>query len=447
MGTKQTVRYLALDALEQIQKGGAYSNLLLNERIKEGRLNDKDSRLLTELVYGTLSRQLLLDYYLSPFIAKAKKVAPWVKQLLTLSLYQMCYLDRVPIHAIVNEAVEIAKVRGNVGIGKFVNGVLRNIDRKGVPSLAEITDPLERLATEISMPQWLTEKLVKEIGFSQTRQLGLSLFEPSQASARIDMRFLSRQEALEELQIEGIDAKESKISPYGVVAEKGFFAGSRLFREGLLTVQDESSMLVAPALQIAPYHKVLDACAAPGGKTTHIATFLDPVAGGKVTALDIHAHKVALINENAKRLYVDQVVASQVLDARKVSENFAPESFDRILVDAPCSGLGLMRRKPDIKYTKKAADLKKLPQIQLEILEKVAPTLKSSGIMVYSTCTFSPEENQDVVAQFLADHAEFEKIAIAGVDVVSETVVDDLLTIYPHQYGTDGFFISCLRKK
>ncbi|HIY57791.1 MAG TPA: 16S rRNA (cytosine(967)-C(5))-methyltransferase RsmB [Candidatus Tetragenococcus pullicola] len=447
MKTKQTVRWVALDVLERIHKGGAYSNLLLNESIEHGQLNEKDSRLLTEIVYGTVSRQLLLDFYLAPFIANAKKVHPWVKQLLLLSLYQILYLDRVPDHAIVNEAVEIAKKRGNIGIGKFVNGVLRNIQRQKVPSLDEIKDPMKRLGIEISMPQWLVEKLVKEIGFEQTRKLGLSLLVPSHASARVDTSRVSRKEAMEILQEEGFSVQESKISPYGITAEKGFFAGSRLFKEGKVTVQDESSMLVAPALQLKPYHQVLDACAAPGGKTTHIASFLDHKQGGTVTALDIHAHKVELIKENAQRLQVDPVVQTCVMDARKVSESFAPATFDRILVDAPCSGLGLMRRKPDIKYTKKATDFQKLPEIQLEILEKVAPTLKSSGIMVYSTCTFSPEENQAVVAKFLANHEDFEKIEISGTEAVKKSITDKMLTIYPQQYGTDGFFISCLRKK
>lgn len=159
-----TVRFVALEALVRIERGGAYSNLLLRELMNQGRLNDKDGRLLTEMVYGTISRQLLLDYYLANFIKNAKKVDPWVRSLLRLSLYQMLYLDKVPNHAILNEAVEIAKAKGNPGIGKFVNGVLRTIQREGVPALDQIKDPLERLAIEISMPLWLTERFVAQIG-------------------------------------------------------------------------------------------------------------------------------------------------------------------------------------------------------------------------------------------------------------------------------------------
>ena len=257
---------------------------------------------------------------------------------------------------------------------------------------------------------------------------------------------MCKEEALEELQETGIAAKESQLSPYGVVAEKGYLAGSELFINGCLTIQDESSMLVAPSMQIEPHHRVLDACAAPGGKTTHIATFLEAEAGGRVTSLDIHAHKIKLINENAQRLHVADVVQAEKLDARQVAEEFPAETFDRILVDAPCSGLGLMRRKPDIKYHKTANDFQNLPKIQLEILESVAPTLKQWGIMVYSTCTITPEENQEVVAAFLAKHPEFEKIEIVANENVQAVVKEQELVLYPHQYMTDGFFICCMRK-
>jgi len=444
---KKSVRYVALHALERVEKGGAYSNLLINDAIQKGKLSDKDARLLTGLVYGTISRQLLLDYYLSPFLKSAKKVDTWVRLLLRLSLFQLLYLDKVPDHAILNEATEIAKVRGNIGIGKFVNGVLRNVQRNGVPDLAAISDPMERLATEISMPLWLTQRFVQQIGTEQTRQLGLSLFEVSHVSARVDLRSVTREEAIATLSEDGIEAEKSSVSPFGIVAKKGFLAGSQLFHYGVLTVQDESSMLVAPALQVEKEMKVLDACAAPGGKTTHIATFLDADVGGKVTALDIHRQKVQLIKDNAARLRVEDVVTTQQLDAREAHEEFAPASFDRILVDAPCSGLGLMRRKPDIKYQKQASDFTRLPMIQREILDSVAQTLKPGGLLVYSTCTILKEENQDVVESFLQDHPEFKLVPVVANELITSKLVDDMLTLYPQDFMTDGFFISCLKKE
>lgn len=445
--TKRTVRYVALEALERVTKGGAYSNLLLRELMNKGRLNEKDGRLLTELVYGTIARQLLLDYYLSPFTKQAKKVDGWVQNLLRLSLYQMLYLDKVPSHAILNEAVEIAKTRGNIGISKFVNGVLRNVQRQGVSDLSEIKDPMERLSIEISMPKWLVEKFVANIGLEATRALGLSLFEASHMSGRVNINDLSREDALEILELEGFDVEASQVSPFGIVGKKGFLAGSRLFAEGKLTIQDESSMLVAPTLQIEPQHQVLDACAAPGGKTTHIATYLQAEACGKVTALDIHPHKVRLVEENAQRLHVADVIETKVLDARLANETFEAESFDRILVDAPCSGLGLMRRKPDIKYSKQARDFENLPVIQAAILESVAPTLKPGGLLVYSTCTIIPEENQTVVNAFLSRHPEFERVPLAVSSVLEGSIQEGMLTLYPQTFVTDGFFISCLRKK
>lgn len=444
---KKSVRFVALHALERVEKGGAYSNLLINDAILKGKLSDKDARLLTGLVYGTISRQLLLDYYLSPFLKGAKKVDTWVRLLLRLSLFQLLYLDKVPDHAILNEATEIAKVRGNVGIGKFVNGVLRNVQRRGVPEIAAIEDPLERLATEISMPMWLTERFVQQIGEENTRKLGLSLFEVSHVSARVDLSSITRAEAIATLAEDGIKAEESIVSPYGIVAKKGFLAGSQLFHYGALTVQDESSMLVAPALQIEPAMKVLDACAAPGGKTTHIATFLDATAGGKVTALDIHSQKAKLIKENAARLRVEDVVTTQQLDAREAHEEFEAGTFDRILVDAPCSGLGLMRRKPDIKYQKQASDFERLPIIQGEILNSVAQTLKPGGLLVYSTCTILKEENQEVVARFLQAHPEFKLVPVVANERITSKLVDEMLTLYPQDFMTDGFFISCLKKE
>lgn len=442
-----TVRYTALTALENVFSGGAYSNLLLNELIKKSGLNEKDSRLLTELVYGTISRKLTLDFYLQPFIRQAKKLEDWVKTLLELSAYQLTYLDKVPPHAVLNEAVEIAKARGNQGTGKFVNGVLRNFLRQERASLDSIADPMERLAVAVSMPRWLIEKLADQLGMAEAKKLGESLLSPSHVSARADTGRISRELAIEKLKAEGLEVEASLVSPFGIIGKKGHLAGSSLFHEGLITIQDESSMLVAPAMEIEGQHQILDACAAPGGKTAHMATFLDEKAGGKITALDIHPRKLALIEENTKRLHVSALVETKQLDARKAVSSFPAGSFDRILVDAPCSGLGLMRRKPDIKYTKRPEDFVNLSRIQLEILESTAPALKKSGILTYSTCTITAEENQQTAEAFLAHHPEFEMIEPRVNDYVRQRVIDKRVEIYPHDFMTDGFFICCMKKR
>lgn len=443
---KKTSRYLAMSILERTDKTGSYSNLLINEAIQKNKLSAADARLLTELVYGVLQRKLTLDFYLSPFLNEDKKIDIWVRNLLRLSIYQMIYLDKIPVHAILFEAVEVAKKKGHVGISKFINGVLRNADRNGFPSVEKIADPIERLSIELSMPRWLVEKFTADIGLEETKKLGESLLRPSHSSARVNEKFLTVEESLEAMEEEGFDVRESMISPVGIVSDGGHFASSPLFQSGQLTIQDESSQLVAPALQLEPHHQVLDACAAPGGKTTHIASYLSAEEGGKVTALDLHEHKVALITENAKRMHVEDVVTAMKLDARNVDQEFSDEQFDRILVDAPCSGLGLMRRKPDIKYTKKEKDLLNLQKIQLGILEQVAPKLKVGGLLVYSTCTIANEENKETVENFLAAHADFEKVPVRTEESLSGCLKDGFLQIYPHDFGTDGFFISCLRK-
>ena len=444
---KETARFTALELLTKISNNQAYSNVLINEAIKRHHLSDKDARLMTEIVYGTISRQLTLEYYLAPFIKKAKKVDEWVKQLLYLSMYQMLYLDKVPEYGIFNDAVTIAKAKGNPGIGKFVNGVLRNIQRQGVPSLDDIEDTVERLSIEISMPLWLTKRLIDDIGLEETKQLGHSLLTPSHVSARIDTRNVARDDAVKILNDEGIEVSSSQLSPYGVVAEKGFLASSQLFKEGKMTIQDESSMLVAPSMQIEETHLVLDACAAPGGKTTHIATFLSHEKGGKVISLDIHPHKIKLIESNANRLHVNEEVDAKLLDAREVKSTYPDDYFDRILIDAPCSGLGLLRRKPDIKYHKSPEDFMNLQRIQLEILESVVSKVKQWGIITYSTCTLTHEENKDVVAIFLNKHPEFELIDVLGATEFTKSYHDKQLQLYPHHYHTDGFFISCLQRK
>ncbi len=330
-------RFQAVIALERTITG-SYSNLMVNEVIQKGKLTPADARLFTELVYGTLSRQITLDYQLASFLKKDQKIAPWVKSLLQTALFQFLYLDKIPPHAVINESVEIAKIYGHQGIGNLVNGVLRSFQRKGPRDLTEIKDPLKRLSVTASFPEELLTYLVEQLGFEKTEKIVLSLLEPSHVSARVDLSKISRQDALDFLKEEGIEARASELSPSGVVAEKGFLAGSQLFKKGKMTVQDESSMLVAPNLAPKKDAWILDACAAPGGKSTHLASLLTT---GNVFALDIHKHKVKLIEENAKRLKVDDRIEAKVLDARDVQEVFEKETFDGILVDAPCSGLGL----------------------------------------------------------------------------------------------------------
>lgn len=445
MKGKKNVREIALDLLESIEKNQSYSNLLLNSKIERKEIDQKDVGLLTELTYGTLQRQITLDYFLKPFIKK--KPDRWVLHLLRLTLYQMVYLDKIPDRASIFEAVEIAKKRGHKGIASMVNGVLRSIQREGLPSLENIKDPIERLAVETSHPVWLVKRWNDQFGFERTKKMCETNLTAPLQTARVNVTKISRDECLQLLENEGFNVAASPIIPEAIRCLKGNLAASNAFNEGLITIQDESSMLVAYALNIEENNTVLDACAAPGGKSTHIAERLNKT--GKVISLDLHDHKVKLIGVTAERLGLNNIEA-KVLDSRLAPEHFAAESFDRILLDAPCSGLGVMRRKPDIKYTKMEEDLYKLKQVQQDLLNAVAPLLKKGGILVYSTCTVEKEENQEVVESFLKGNDLFEgdeTLKERMPEAVKPLVDDFMMQILPQDFGSDGFYIACLRKK
>lgn len=437
---RHTPRFQALLILEKVRQNQAYSNLMIQQAEVD---NEKDRRLLAEIVYGTISRRDYLSYQLAPFI-KGKKVDAWVKQLLLMALFQFEYLDRVPEHAVVNESVNLAKEVGNVGVGKFVNGVLRQVQRQGLSTDVVAQSAEEKVAIENSLPLWMVRFLSQQYGLSTVEKMAQSLLTPSKVSARMTNINDCREKLIADLNKAGYEVEPSQVSPFGIIGKKGFLAGSQLFKNGQLTIQDESSMLVAEALDVQPDHRVLDACAAPGGKTTHIAAYLDKKAGGCVEALDIHEHKIVLIEENAKRLHQQAVIHPQKMDARCVKDQFADESFDRILVDAPCSGLGLMRRKPDIKYHKDEQSLQNLPAIQLEILDSCAQKVKRGGKLVYSTCTINKKENEEVVQQFLASHTDFQIAELPFEERLAPSVHYHMLTLLPHQFNTDGFFICCL---
>ena len=430
----EMARNLALKVLEDVLVNQAYSNIALNKHLKGSQLSAADKGLVTELVYGTVTRKLTLEWYLSHFIEDRDKLDNWLYVLLLMSTYQLQYLDKVPDHAVVNEAVELAKFRKK-GSEKLVNAVLRRILREGLPDVASIKRKNKHDSIAYSLPVWLVSKLKEEYGEERSQAIFESLLKRNKASIRVTD--LSRKEEIKTL----LSASDSILSNTGLVKEQGYFAGHDLFAEGAITIQDESSQLVAPTLHLQGEEKVLDACAAPGGKTVHIASYLTT---GQVTALDLYDHKLNLIQENAERLGVADRVRTEKLDARKVHDFFGQNCFDRILVDAPCSGIGLLRRKPDIKYNKETADFMSLQEIQLEILGSVCQTLRKDGIITYSTCTIVSEENFQVVQTFLERHPEFEQVKLEHE--CKDILKDGCILITPELYGSDGFFISQFRK-
>ena len=430
----ETARSLALAVLEDVLVNQAYSNIALNKHLKGSQFSAADKGLVTEIVYGTVARKLTLEWYLSHFIQDRDKLDNWLYILLLLSAYQLRYLDKIPSHAVVNEAVELAKARKK-GSEKLVNAVLRRILREGWPDIDSIKRKNKRDSITYSLPVWIVSKLKEEYGEERAQAIFKSLLVRNKASIRVTD--LSRKEEIKAV----LEATDSPLAATGLVKEHGHFAGHDLFAEGVITIQDESSQLVAPTLEPQGDEQVLDACAAPGGKTAHIASYL---TSGKVTALDLYDHKLDLIQENAERLGVAERVQTQKLDARKVHEFFGRDSFDKILVDAPCSGIGLLRRKPDIKYNKETADFTSLQEIQLEILGSVCQTLRKGGIITYSTCTIVSEENFQVVEAFLESHPEFEQVKLEHE--CKDILKDGCILITPELYGSDGFFISQFRK-
>ncbi len=437
------VRDAALTILLAVDKSQAYSNLLLHQTIEKYKIDAKDRGLLTELTYGTLQHKLTLDYYLEPFIKG--KVDIWVRWLLRLSLYQMHYLSKIPAHAAVNEAVEIAKRRGHKGIASLVNGVLRSILREGVRSLDEIENELERLAVATSHPQWLVERWVESYGFEKTREMLEENNIPPAQTVRVNVTKATVEQVLTTLEREGVKAKRSDYVPECIYILSGQAARTGAFRNGLITIQDESSMLPATVLNPRPGMKVLDMCAAPGGKTTHMAEKMNNE--GSILATDLHPKKLDLIEENTARLGLT-IVQTAPIDGRQATEYLKAGDYDAILVDAPCSGLGVMRRKPDIKYTKREEDLQSLQTIQLNILKNAVQLLKVGGKLVYSTCTVDKEENEGTVKAFLANHPEMEAVALENLpEQLMTKQQDGMLQVFPQDIGSDGFFVAAFVKK
>jgi 16S rRNA (cytosine967-C5)-methyltransferase len=448
-------RQVALLVLTRIEQEQAFSNLLLNDILRQAALVKADAGLATELVYGTLQRQNTLDFLLQPFVSKGvHKLDDWVRSLLRMSVYQLYFLDKIPARAAINEAVELAKKLGHTGISGMVNGVLRNVVRAMPEGEARVQVPAnlpvaERLAIEHAHPAWLVEQWLSQFGEETTRAICESNNHVPASSARVNRLKQTRAAFIQKGTALGYHIAPSPLSEDGiVVSQAGHLAASEWFKQGEITIQDESSMVVAKAVAAEPGMHVLDCCAAPGGKSTHIAETMQNQ--GKLIANDIHEHKARLILNHATRLGLTCIQTS-VSDAARLTEKFEPNSFDRILLDAPCSGFGVIRRKPEIKWQKIGADSHALAAIQTELLEKVSRLLKPGGYLVYSTCTIASEENEQVVQSFLAKHDNFALdhtwLSTLPKSVQQKCVHGGMLQLLPHHFESDGFFIARLVKK
>ena len=444
MINNKTVRDLAIDILTKLNKDNSYSNISINNYIEKFKLNQKDSSLLTVLVYGTIQHSITINYSLNKFLKK-KHLSNWIYSLLRIGTYEIIYLNKIPLYASFNEYINIAKKRckSDIYIVKFVTAILHNIKRNYKNILSNLDSSIQSISILYSVPSWIIKKLYSQYGKDKTLKILSNINEVSKTSIRVNTTLIKRNELKRKLSPIFSEIKDSQLSPFGLTISGGNALKTNEFLQGLYTFQDESSMLVAPYLHVKPYHKVLDACAAPGGKTTHIAQYLDSSLGGKIVALDIYDHRLKLINSNAERMHLNDKIITIKADARNAKNILNNQMFDRILVDAPCSGLGLMRRKPEIRYNRKKEDIINLSKLQFCILNNVSNLLKVNGLLIYSTCTILYEENQNVILNFLKNHDNFQLVKMKSPDSKSKK---DYIQILPDDFYTDGFFIATLRR-
>lgn len=429
------VRLLAFETIQDIINDKAYSNIIINEVLSNNELNRADKSLFTELVYGTLKRKYTLDYLLKPFVQT--KLKGWVRQLLWMSIYQYAYLDKIPEHAIIHEAVEIAKYKGGPHNGNVVNGILRSMMRSELPDFTEITDDKKRIAIEYSLPKWLVDHWVTHLGLEKTEEIAQSFLDKVSTTVRVNLTRITVDEAIRRLTDDDyIVELDKEIDTCLHISGKPIIE-SRLFKDGLVSIQDKSSMFVGEIMSLTEGDKVLDACSAPGGKACHIAEILNGT--GHVDATDIHEHKIDLIDFNIKKLRLSNISAFE----HDATEKY-DKVYDKILVDAPCSGLGVLRHKPEIKYEQSQHSIQSLVEIQLEILNNVKDSVKPGGIIIYSTCTIEQMENENVIYTFLKANKDFEFDAFEH-PITGEKV--KTMQVLPQDFNSDGFFITRIKRK
>ena len=445
-------RLAAFEILFRIEKERSYADILIDRELSAGEIKGPDRGLLTELVYGVLRRRGTLDHIINQFSRqRVEKLERIVLILLRLGLYQALFLDRIPVSAAVNETVNLAKVLAPRSAG-FINAVLRTADRErdGIRYPDSQSDPVASLAARHSHPGWIIGRWIEQLG-EEAEPLAKAMSETPPPTIRTNTLKITRDALIARLATEGANAVATPYSPDGLdIATRTPLAALPGFREGLFTIQDESSQLAAIFFAPLPGERVLDVCAAPGGKTTHLAQLMKN--NGAILACDAASRKLALIDENARRLGID-IISTFHLDATKPGpesgrESMTADSFDRVLVDAPCSGLGVLRRNPEGKWWKTPADVTELATRQKAILLNGAGFLKDGGTLLYATCSTTPEENEEVIADFLSKHPDFMLEDLRGLfPAYAELFTEEgFFRSWPHRHGMDGFFAARLRK-
>lgn len=445
-------RNVAFQVLRQVEEEGAYANLVLDDYLKEPGLNALDRAFVTELVYGTVKYRQKLDWVINQMVAKAGKLEIGPRVLLRMAFYQLLQLEKVPDSAVTNEAVKTAKKFFHRGVATLVNGVLRNYLRQPSriiwPDFRK--DPASYLEVLYSHPRWMVERWLVRYGFDNTRLLCEFNNRPADLWIRTNTLRVDRPTLMDRLVKEGCEPEASGRIPEGIRLLKSRpLHQLPSFREGLFTVQDESSMLVGHLVQPEPGGAVVDLCAGPGGKTTHLAQLMGNK--GTILAFDVHEHRLALVEENARRLGID-IVRTRLQDATK-QEPWGEGRYEHILVDAPCSGLGVLRRRPDSRWRKKPGDLAELQKIQRAILGNAAQALKPGGRLVYSTCTLEPEENELMIERLLQERPDLKSLDLTPfmpycARTAEETSAwsEGRYQYLPFRDGMEGFFVALLEK-
>ena len=433
-----TAREAALRALVACEQQGAWSDGFLKKILRTAGLDSRDAALTTRLCFGVLQNRLLLDHYLGKLsTVKLEKMEPAVRNALRLGGYQVLFLDRVPDHAAVSEAVDLArKGSKNPRSAGLVNGVLRSLVRQ-----KDGLEPPEDPAVRYSHPRWLADLFTRRLGREEAAALMAADNGEPPTCAQVNTTKATVEAVADSLRAEGVEVAPHPWLPNCLLlSHTGSLEELTAFREGLFYIQDAAAKLAVLAADPREGMDVLDACAAPGGKSFAAAIAMD--GRGKVVSCDIHPHKMDLIRAGAKRLGLDCITA-QVLDGKECKEEYL-DGFDLVLADVPCSGLGIIRKKPDIRY-KDPKPLEGLPRVQKAILDNVCRYVKPGGVLLYATCTLLERENEDVVRAFLDKHKDF---TLEGFQVPGdfEGAREGMVTCWPHRHGTDGFFFAKLRR-
>ncbi len=442
-------REVALKTLYRINNEQAYSNIALDEELNKNKqkLNEKDIGLISEIVYGVVTWKITLDEIIKKYSKiRIKKISPWISDILRLSIYQIVFLDKIPKSAAVNEGVNLAKRYGHKSSSGFVNAILRKVEKQDYEEMKNIKDNKERLSKQYSMPLWIVEELLKEgIKPENVEKICRASNIKPKVSIRVNTLKTNKQELKQVLEKENIKALDGILEDFLILDKAKNIEKLESFKNGLFTVQDEAAGLTALILNPKKGETILDACSSPGGKTTYIAQLVEN--DGKIFAFDIHEHRTKLVEQTAKRLGIN-IIETKVQDASKFDKKYE-NKFDKILLDVPCLGIGVLRRKPDIKWQKQKEDVEQITKIQYAILENCSKYLKTGGELVYSTCSILKEENENLVKKFLQKNKEFEleKIKISDENFFKKYLENEQFLQVEQNEKTDGFFICKLFKK